>query len=266
MRVLVNVDWVQAHLDAIVPIDVLCGVNEPETRDVGLPNARVINLDVEGSDHTSGLSHTMLQPAAFQTVLQEMGINPGDQLVIYDGHGIFSAPRVWWMLKSVGIDAKILNGGLPAWQAAGHEVVDHQPVVEPGTIVVRNEVVGFTDLQGVQQALAQPEISVLDARSRGRFIGEEAEPRPGLASGHMAGAINTPFMRFVDNGRITPDTIRAFVAQIGDPSAIVTSCGSGVTACVLALLAYEAGFEDIQVYDGSWAEWGQDPSRVVTGE
>lgn len=257
MEDFVSVNWLADHLEDVVVIDVLCGVSEPDTRSVGIPGARVVNLDAEGSDHTSGLPHTMLSPGAFERVLGDLGLHPGDQIVCYDGQGIFSAPRLWWMLRSAGIDAKVLDGGLPAWQGAGFEVRAHEPNPGAGTIKVAKELTGFIDMDGVLQALTTPGVSVVDARAAGRFNGTTAEPRPGLACGHMPGAINLPFTDLLIDGHIRPDAPDYFKRICGDPHPLITSCGSGVSACVLALVATQAGYTDVRVYDGAWAEWGQ---------
>lgn len=256
MEALVTTEWLAKHQNEVVLIDVLCGQVEPDTRSEGIPGARVISLDEEGSDHSTGFPHTMLSPKAFQDVLQGMGIHAGDRLVCYDGMGIFSAPRMWWMLRSAGIDAKVLNGGLPAWQAAGFPTAPHDHLPNDGNITVPDTLSGWTDMEGVTKALTDPEISVVDARSKARFFGEAPEPRPGLVCGHMPGAKNLAFTILVEDGQYVPDAPQRFIDHIGDPHPLITTCGSGVTACILALAATEAGYTDVKVYDGSWAEWG----------
>lgn len=256
MDALVSVEWLAKHRNEVVLIDVLCGQVEPDTRAEGIPGARVISLDAEGSDHSTGFPHSMLKPQAFQDVLQGMGLHNGNQLVCYDGKGIFSAPRMWWMLRSAGIDAKVLNGGLPAWQAAGFPVAPHDRLPGDGTITVPDTLTGWTDMDGITQALHDPATSVVDARSKARFYGEAPEPRPGLVCGHMPGSINLPYTELLDNGHYRPDAPQRFINFIGDPHPLVTTCGSGVTACILALAATEAGYTDVKVYDGSWAQWG----------
>lgn len=256
MDALVSVEWLAAHRNDVVLIDVLCGQVDPDTRSQGIPGARVISLDAEGSDHATSFPHTMLSPQAFQDVLQGMGIGRNDNLVCYDGQGIFSAPRMWWMLRSAGIPAKVLNGGLPAWQAAGFPVVPHTRLPGDGTITVPDQLTGWTNMDGITQALNDPTTTVLDARSKERFHGEAPEPRPGLACGHMPGAKNLPYTLLLDHGHYRPDAPAIFRQHIGDPHPLVTTCGSGVTACILALAATEAGYTDVKVYDGSWAEWG----------
>ncbi|WP_336249193.1 sulfurtransferase [Stomatohabitans albus] len=257
MEMLVTVEWLTEHLDEVTCIDVRCGVSMPETRTHGIPGARTLNIDEEGSDQSSGLPHTMLSPQAFKTVLHQMGIHEGDTIVCYDGYGMFCAPRAWWMLRSAGIAAKVLNGGLPAWESAGHPTAPHQPNPGGGTISVPDALVGFTDMAGVQAALANPDTTVVDARATGRFEGTTPEPREGLTCGHMPGAINLPFTDLLEDGYLRPDASEYFITICGEPHPLVTSCGSGVTASLLAMVAVGAGYNDVHVYDGSWAEYGQ---------
>ncbi|MDC8831115.1 sulfurtransferase [Alteromonas gilva] len=226
-----------------------------------LPGAVKFDLDGEGSDHTSPLPHTLPAPDKLAAQLGRLGIENTSHVLIYDNLGMFCAPRVWWMLKSLGHkNVKVLNGGLPAWKAAGYPVsssltsrspATYQPVVEP---------TWFCNSDKVLKASESASPLILDARSAGRFNGTAPEPREGLRSGHMPGAYSVPFGDLLDVGlALKPaDKLKAFfnARNIDLSQPIICSCGSGVTACVVGIAALEAGATNVTVYDGSWSEWG----------
>ncbi len=212
--------------------------------------------------------HMMPAPAVFAAALARLGLHPDAPVVAYDRIGLFSAPRAWWMLRMIGFeDVRVLDGGLPAWAAAG-EVVSPQPAAATAPTPapafaprLREELV--MDAERIAAALSGGEtaLHILDARSPGRFAGEEAEPRPGVRPGHIPGARNTPYRAFLrnDGAMKPPDALRATLAQAGvdlDAPTLVTSCGSGVTASLAALALARVGRADAAVYDGSWADWG----------
>ncbi|MBD2832586.1 sulfurtransferase [[Kitasatospora] papulosa] len=269
-------------------------------RSVGrrIPGARRFDIDGAMSDHSVRLPHTMPPAEWFAEEMRALGVNSTDTVVVYDTAGIYSSPRAWWMLRAMGFDrAAVLDGGLPAWEAAGHPVEDLAPegraeepraagrggspaqgpsAEAPGTqgpwragdFTARPRPGSLVGSDVVLAALADPDAAVLDARSRERFAGTAAEPRPGLRGGHMPGSVSLPFGVLQRDGRMLPEEqLRSlFEASAGDRERLVVSCGSGVTACVLALGAELAGYSDVAVYDGSWSEWGL-PSElpVVTG-
>ncbi|MEE1780772.1 MULTISPECIES: sulfurtransferase [Streptomyces] len=269
-------------------------------RSVGrrIPGARRFDIDGAMSDHSVRLPHTMPPAEWFAEEMRALGVNSTDTVVVYDTAGIYSSPRAWWMLRAMGFDrAAVLDGGLPAWEAAGHPVEDLAPegrAEDPrpagrggspaqggsaeapgaqgpwraGDFTARPRPGALVGSDVVLAALADPDAAVLDARSRERFAGTAAEPRPGLRGGHMPGSVSLPFGVLQRDGRMLPEEqLRSlFEASAGDRERLVVSCGSGVTACVLALGAELAGYSDVAVYDGSWSEWGL-PSElpVVTG-
>ncbi|MEH0397050.1 MULTISPECIES: sulfurtransferase [Streptomyces] len=282
------------------PGTVLLDASVGAHRSVGrrIPGARRFDIDGAMSDHSVRLPHTMPPAEWFAEEMRALGVNSTDTVVVYDTAGIYSSPRAWWMLRAMGFDrAAVLDGGLPAWEAAGHPVEDLAPegrAEDPrpagrggspaqggsaeapgaqgpwraGDFTARPRPGALVGSDAVLAALADPDAAVLDARSRERFAGTAAEPRPGLRGGHMPGSVSLPFGVLQRDGRMLPEEqLRSlFEASAGDRERLVVSCGSGVTACVLALGAELAGYSDVAVYDGSWSEWGL-PSElpVVTG-
>ncbi|WP_175410995.1 sulfurtransferase [Streptomyces sp. TRM64462] len=303
---LVDVRWLASRLDApgLVVLDASVGAHRGVARRI--PGARCFDIDGSLSDPGSPLPHTMPDADRFTEELRALGVDDTSTVVVYDAAGVYSSARAWWMLRAMGFDrAAVLDGGLPAWEAAaGAPVEDAAPArsapvrggftarPRPGLLVGSGE---------VARALEDPAALVLDARTRGRFTGTAPEPRPGLRGGHMPGAVNLPFGDVLGgDGRMRhPAELRARFAEAATagagtgpgpgagadadtgagagadagagpgagPERLVFTCGSGVTACVLALAAELAGYRDLSVYDGSWSEWGL-PSAdrpVVTG-
>lgn len=222
------------------------------------------------SDPDSGLPHMLPSPKAFAEAMSDLGIGETDEIVIYDTAGLFSAARVWWTFRAMGVEAvRVLDGGLPKWKAEGRELdVGAPPAVSQAAFRPAARAEGVAGLNEVRSAL-DGAAQVLDARGAARFRGETAEPRPGLRSGHMPGAINLPYGRLMaeDGTLLRGQALRDRFIEAGvDLSApIVTSCGSGVTAAILTLGLAELGI-DSRLYDGSWAEWGgRADTPVVTG-
>ena len=233
-----------------------------------IPGAVKFDLDGEGSDHTSSLPHTLPEQAVLSALFGKLGITTDKPVLIYDNSGMFCAPRVWWMLTAMGhSNAAVLNGGLPAWKAAGHDVVSQpaEPASKEFTGTAGDD--WFCNTDKVLTAIEEPSVTIWDARSRPRFEGSAPEPRAGLRSGHMPGAVNVPFTELLDNGTTlkSPAALKNYFTEHGIDltKPIICSCGSGVTACVIGLAALEAGAEQVTVYDGSWSEWGGNPSLPV---
>ena len=229
-----------------------------------IPGAVFFDIDLI-CDHSSSFPHMLPSTPQFEAAFGELGIGNDDDVVVYDGSGMFSAPRVWWMLRIFGHDrVRVLNGGLPAWLAEGGELVSihtqNVTEVEPARFRSTFDAKNLIDIATLWRSLRAGDLKVLDARAAARFNGEQPEPRPGVRCGHMPGAINVPFKQLLDaKGRMmTTRTLQQRFEEAGVDlqRPIVTSCGSGVTACVLALGLYCLGRADVAVYDGSWSEWG----------
>ncbi|WP_405688927.1 sulfurtransferase [Streptomyces sp. NBC_00057] len=268
---LVRADWLAARLGERGPVVLDASVGAHRGSEQRIPGARLFDIDGALSDHSGPLPHTLPDADRFTEELRSLGVDDTDTVVVYDAAGIYSSARAWWMLRAMGFDrAAVLDGGLPAWTDAGLplENAGPAPAVARGDFTARPRVGLVVGSDEVVAALADPAAAVFDARSRERFSGAVAEPRPGLRAGHMPGAVNLPFGEIQRDGRMRPaEELRAaFAALAGERERLFFSCGSGVTACVLTLGAELAGYRELAVYDGSWSEWGL-PSGlpVVTG-
>ena len=232
---------------------------EAEYKAGHIPGAVRFDLD-EIADRSSGLPHMLPSPEAFAAAVGALGISERNTIVVYDGAGLFSAPRVRWTFRVMGaVDVRILEGGLPAWIAAGLPLETSGPKPEPEQFVARLDRDAVRSLGEMVETVASGAAQIVDARPADRFRGEAAEPRPGLRSGHIPGSRNLPASALVADGRLkAPDVIAGLFAEAGIDLAqpVITSCGSGVTAAILALGLETIGADKVALYDGSWAEWG----------
>jgi len=240
-----------------------------------IPGALYFDIDAV-SDATSSLPHMLPSADSFAESMQMLGIKANSLIVVYDTHGLYSAARVWWMFKVFGHqNVQVLDGGLPAWRAQGGALEGGETRAMPseealGYTLNRAAVASFSD---VAQVITDRSATLLDARPKARFDGLAAEPRKGLRSGHMPGAISTPITDLLeaDENQVmrlkSPHALHDyFVALNLTPNdALITTCGSGVTAAVITLALEVAGFTPGRLYDGSWSEWGAAAdSSVVT--
>jgi len=224
-----------------------------------IPGAVFFDQD-EIVDPHSSLPHALPTPSVFAAHMGAMGIAHSDRIVIYDGPGMFTAPRIWWMLRAMGAgDVMILDGGFDRWKAAARPVSSVPAAVRPATFDARLDVAQLATLEDMRAIVADRSMQIADARSSGRFSGAEPEPRPGMRSGHMPGALNVPVFSLSEDGRLKTlaglrQTLEDAGLDLSQP--VVTTCGSGVTAAVINLALASLGHDEMKLYDGSWSQWG----------
>lgn len=266
---LVDAEWLHAHLDDESLLVFDASWHMPGTGCDGyrewleecIPGARFFDFDGRICDPAATLPHMLPDAAHFTRELRALGLNRHSNVVIYDSMGMYSAPRAWWMLRAMGFTrTALLDGGLLAWESAGFDVARgaDQPEIAPGDFVAHLDTSQVADAARVLAALDDASQCVLDARPAPRFRGEADEPRPGLRRGHMPGALNMPFADLFHAGLLKSDAELEDLLQplLGGIDGVVCSCGSGVTACILAFALQRIGVERVAVYDGSWCEWG----------
>lgn len=224
-----------------------------------IPGAVFFDHDAS-SEPGSKLPHTLPRPETFARIAGAMGVSDTDKIVVYDGPGLFSAPRVWWLFRIMGArNVLLLDGGFDRWKAAGRPVTAEPTKIAPCVFTVSYDAKRVADLDDMKAIVGERAVQIADARPSGRFAGIDPEPRPGLRGGHMPGAANLPSGGFSRDGvLLPPDELRAAFASAGidlDRS-VVTSCGSGVSAAVITFALESLGHRDNRLYDGSWTEWG----------
>jgi len=271
---LVSVNWLCQNIDAtnlIVLNGTLPKVSAQKTiqkvENHGIPKARFFDIKNVFSLQGAQFPNTVLDPKDFESNARALGINNDSCIVVYDEHGIYSAPRVWWLFKTMGFDnIAVLNGGFPAWKKAGFSVEEKygNPFKKgnfevnylPGLLVSSNSV-----LNSLNDATKQ----ILDARSSGRFDTTEPEPRAEVRSGHIPNSKNLPYSSLLNGSELkSKGVLQELFKNISlEKKELIFSCGSGITACVLALGATIAEYENLAVYDGSWTEWGSLPHLPV---
>jgi thiosulfate/3-mercaptopyruvate sulfurtransferase len=233
-----------------------------------IPGAVLFDIE-EISDRSNPLPHMLAPPRAFAEAVGRLGVSDGATIVVYDHAGLLSAGRAWWNFRAMGHDeVYVLDGGLPRWIAEGRPVERGPATPTPAAFTAMFRPALVRDIRQVQAALASG-VQVLDARARDRFQGTAPEPRPGLPSGHMPGAFNTPHAELIENGALKSKEALAALfkgegVDIGKP--VIATCGSGVSAAIIALALARLGKWDAPVYDGSWTEWASTPgARIAAG-
>lgn len=266
---LVDTEWLARHLEApdvrVVDGSYFMAETGRDARaeydERHIPGSVFFDIN-EIADTDNPLPHMMPSREKFASRVRKLGLGDGNRIVVYDGLGLFSAARVWWMFRVFGhTDVAVLDGGLPKWLAEGRPVTDDETMPRERHFTSRLNSLLVRDLDQMKANLDTRREQVIDARSPGRFDGREAEPRPGLRAGHIPGSRALHYRRLLDPEAGTmadAETLRGLFAEAGlDLTRPVTaSCGSGVTAAILALGLYLIGYPDTAVYDGSWSEWG----------
>jgi thiosulfate/3-mercaptopyruvate sulfurtransferase len=274
MSNLVSTEWLADHLSEVRVVDASWYMpdekREPakEFEVAHIPGA--VFFDIDGiADHSTDLPHMMPTPGEFSKAVGALGIGDSETMVVYDGTGVFSAPRAWWMLKAMGHrNVKVLDGGFPKWKREGRAVESGPAKPQSKFFTAIPKPAIMRDFDAVMGVVKDKSAQLVDARSASRFKGEEAEPRAGLRAGHMPGALNVPWRSVLAaDGTLKPqDELRAAFAKVDLDQPIVTTCGSGISAAILMLALNEIGAGNVALYDGSWTEWGGRPEApVVTG-
>ena len=226
-----------------------------------IPGAVFFDID-KISDQDTDLPHMLPSPDTFGSTMSEMGVSSEELNIVYDGPGLFSAPRVWWTLKIMGAkNVKILEGGFDAWRTEGLPIEQGLPASHPSKSFIADFQPGkVAAIEDVQLNMESKRATVIDARPSDRFAGTGTEPRAGLRNGHIPGSKSAPANKFVQNGKLADhQTLERYFRDlnIDKNTEVITTCGSGVTAAILALALTETGRENYSLYDGSWAEWGK---------
>lgn len=273
----VSADWLQDRLgptgpkivDASWYLPPMGRDQQQEYKSAHIPGAVFFDQD-EIVEPGIDLPHTLPSPEVFAEHAARLGLSDEDTIVVYDGLGMFAAPRVWWMLRIMGAEnVFVLDGGFDRWQAAGRPVTNEVPDLAPGRFQVRFNEAAVTRLDQMLRIVDSQATQIADARPAGRFTGSIPEPRPGLRSGHMPGALSVPVTDLSHEGELKslPELRAVFEnAGINLSAPVVTTCGSGVTAAALALAIESLGQSNCSVYDGSWTEWGGlEDAPVTTG-
>ncbi|MCI4591018.1 3-mercaptopyruvate sulfurtransferase [Sphingobium sp. BYY-5] len=273
MTIFVSTEWLAAELgksdlrilDASLFLPGTPRDARAEFEAAHIPGAAFLDLDTL-ADPIDPAPHSLPPDALMTQRVQALGIDADSRIILYDNSPIRSAARAWWMMRlyGVGASAAILDGGLPKWLAEGRSTDSGAAIPAPGTAVARIDRAQVRTKADLRANIDSGNAQVLDARGAGRFTGTEAEPRPGMASGHIPGSRNLPYSALfaADNSLKSPDELRALYegAGIDLNRPVITTCGSGVTAAILLAGLESLGKTDIGLYDGSWSEWGFDPA------
>ena len=264
---LVSVNWLHQNIEATNLI-VLNGTlpkvtlqkEQAKINDSQITNAHFFDIKKVFSIQGAQFPNTALEPKDFESKARALGINKDSCIVVYDEHGIYSAPRVWWLFKTMGYEnVAVLDGGLPAWKKAGYTVEEKQEhSVDTGNFIANYNSNLLIHSTAVLNSLNDSTKQLLDARSSARFYTTEPEPRAEIRSGHIPNSKSLPYSSLLSGLELkSKKELQTLFKEVSSENKeLIFSCGSGITACVLALGATIAGYEKLAVYDGSWTEWG----------
>jgi len=263
----VSVEWLLAHLNHpnLVILDATkkkVGQKElsEDAKTKRIPRARIFDLQNTFKDQTATLPNTMPSPEYFEKEIRKIGVNNDSVIVIYDHHGIYSSPRAWWIFKTMGHEnVAVLDGGFPAWKNANLPIaIQANYDGDKGNFKANHQSNLIKSAAEVLENLGKKDIAILDARSEGRFNGTAPEPRAHLKSGHIPGSQNLPSGTIIKDGKLLPpaELKEIYDALNLENKEVIFSCGSGMTACIIALGAEIAGHDSKAIFDGSWTEWG----------
>ncbi len=265
---LVTTAWLAQHLnapdirvvDATYTLPTLNRNPRAEYEEAHIHGAVFFDID-DVADEKNELPHMVPEAAKFSSRVRKLGLGDGVRIVCYDNNRFSASARAWWMFRMFGHDdVVVLDGGLGKWRADGHPIDDHPVAPTERHFTARQNNLLYRDLDQIRAHVVKPTEQLVDARSAGRFRGEEVEPRAGMRAGHIPHSLNVPHGELLapDGTFLPAEVLQQRFAEAGvDPrKPIATTCGSGVTACTLALALYQLGVPDVAVYDGSWTEWG----------